>query len=458
MRSWKLPCNLAMVTAAAGLLGGCLQAKTAAEPSDVTTATDTAAATDTQGIAKEDPIVWSTNAVNKPVNIHQTWQRDPSTSMTLQWTTGATALEGYTPQVLFAPVATAGADGAKLPLDVKNSASGKGEIYYQTLTDIDDTTPRYLTWTVELTGLTPNTEYAYRVGTWGSLKDGKITGADMSDVGTFRTGLAKGAKDKFTVVLCGDSRGGANDIREHADRLAAIPANLWVFNGDFTDFSQQEEWNDWFSAMQPILSKRALMPVQGNHELFPPSYYGQFALPVMPGLPDGYQEHAWSMNYGNVHFVGLDSTQDSTVEDQVQWLEADLTVAKADPDIDFTIAMMHHPAYSASNHGSTDRVQKWWVPVFEKYDVDLIFAGHDHDYERTFPLRKNVKVDKGPVYVVAGAFFADGYSNGTDAWTAISKHGKVGNYVVMEVEGKKVSYTAFSSDGTQTLDTYSIQK
>lgn len=404
---------------------------------------------------------WLTNAAHTPSAIHTSWQHEPSTTVTLQWTIGAGKLDGYTPKVWFDLQSTAGADGAKMTYDAARTATGKGELYAQFMTDggtpADGFDP-YDTWTVELTGLQPATDYVARVGTWTDFKDGVFVSPDLGEVIHFRTGVAPGADGKFTVVLAGDSREGNAQIMANADRLAQIPADFWVFNGDFTFSSQHDEWVGWFDAMRPILAKTPFMPVQGNHEAFPPMYYSQFALPVMAGLPSGYAEHAWSMDYGNAHFIGLDSMSESTAQDQAQWLEADLKAARANPKTVWILAMMHHPPYSAcTNHGSTDYLQKHWVPLFEKYNVDMVFAGHDHDYERSWPWKQNQKVDKGPVYVVAGGFYSPGYTAGSKAWTAVSKDGDKSNYVVLTVEGNKLSYTAYYGDGTKIED-YALTK
>ena len=449
-------------------LPACLETKAATNAADVATTEDTAAvdiagdASTTTGdspVAVTAPASWASDP-NKAVKaVHMTWQHDASTTVTVQWTTPATTLDGYTPKVWFGPASGAADDGSKMQFAPALTATGAGEIYYQTITDVTPDTPSYITWTVELTGLKPATDYVFRAGTWADFKAGAFVSPDLSDVQHVRTAIAKGKRDPFNLILCGDSRGGTEKIRTNADRLAKIDAAIWLFNGDFNETGVQEQWDDWFDAMKPILSKRPLMPVQGNHEFFPPTFYGQFALPVEAGVGADYKEHAWSFTYANVHFIGLDSTQDSNVQDQVAWLESDLKAARADKDIDWIIATMHHPAYSAcTNHGSTDRVQKYWVPLFEKYDVDLIFAGHDHNYERSWPWRANAKVDKGPIYVVAGAFYADGYTNGKDTWTATSSHGNKGNYVEMQVNGSKITFTAYSGDGSETLDTYTLQK
>lgn len=73
---------------------------------------------------------------------------------------------------------------------------------------------------------------------------------------------------------------------------------------------------------------------------------------------------------------------------------------------------MHHPAYSAGHHGSTPDVQENWVPLFERYDVPLVLAGHDHDYQRSLPL-------DGVTYVVSGGG-AKLRPTGREDFTAVS--------------------------------------
>jgi hypothetical protein len=73
---------------------------------------------------------------------------------------------------------------------------------------------------------------------------------------------------------------------------------------------------------------------------------------------------------------------------------------------------MHHPAYSAGDHGSTADVQETWSPLFAEYDVPLVLAGHDHDYQRSKPV-------DGVTYVISGAA-AKLRATGTKDFTAVS--------------------------------------
>jgi hypothetical protein len=74
---------------------------------------------------------------------------------------------------------------------------------------------------------------------------------------------------------------------------------------------------------------------------------------------------------------------------QTAWLESTLAAARSDPSIDWVIAQMHQIACSSSatGNGSDLGIRQEWLPLFDRYQVDLVLNGHDHDYERSFPCR-----------------------------------------------------------------------
>jgi hypothetical protein len=100
---------------------------------------------------------------------------------------------------------------------------------------------------------------------------------------------------------------------------------------------------------------------------------------------------------------------------QVAWLEAGLAAARQDPGIDFIVAYFHHCAYSTcTTHGSEGGARQFFVPLFDKYSVDLVINGHNHIYERNNPLIGGAQTvnapsgatitpaTQGTSYVVAG--------------------------------------------------------
>jgi hypothetical protein len=74
---------------------------------------------------------------------------------------------------------------------------------------------------------------------------------------------------------------------------------------------------------------------------------------------------------------------------QTTWLEQTLAAGRSDPSIDWIIVQMHQISCSSSanGNGSDLGIRQAWLPLFDEYQVDLVLCGHDHDYERSFPVR-----------------------------------------------------------------------
>jgi hypothetical protein len=70
---------------------------------------------------------------------------------------------------------------------------------------------------------------------------------------------------------------------------------------------------------------------------------------------------------------------------QLKWLEKTLRQASTDRSVDWIVAVMHQPAMSTSDADGSDLgIRQNWMPLFYKYGVDFVLAGHDHDYERSY--------------------------------------------------------------------------
>jgi predicted phosphodiesterase len=412
----------------------------------------------------ELPATTTAEADLVPENVHLSYQNSPATTLVAQWKVARPDTRGYVPKVWYAPnnqVQGVGED-ARLPYGPGHVVEGICERFDETVNPVTPSPDLPLVAChAEMTGLIPNTEYVYRAGTW-EWDEGSQTFSSMtvSPAYPFRSGITKGERTPFRFIAAGDSRGGYVSIQKHAERLNREGARFWIFNGDMNNKGTQAEWDQWFTSMKEICTVTSIMPVQGNHEKLAEVYYKNWVLPRMENLADEYIERNWAFTYGNVRVIGLDSNTEFTVVSAKPFLEVELAKASQDPDIDWIIVQYHHPAYSAStSHGSTTRVQKIWVPLFEKYGVDLSFSGHDHDYERTVPIRNNQEVTEGGVvYVVAGAFFAPGYTNGKNWFTKVSHHGSKANYVILDVNGKTLNATAYSGDGTEVLDQFTLTK
>ncbi len=120
-------------------------------------------------------------------------------------------------------------------------------------------------------------------------------------------------------------------------------------------------------------------------------YLNSFNMPTAGesgGVASGSKLY-YSFDYGNIHFIILDSQLSSraTTGPQYLWLLQDLQATRQD----WIVAYWHHPPYSFSGHNSDNEQQLIdmrtnFCPLLEQYGVDMLFAGHSHDYERSYLL------------------------------------------------------------------------
>ncbi len=119
------------------------------------------------------------------------------------------------------------------------------------------------------------------------------------------------------------------------------------------------------------------------------------------GLSDPY----YSFDYKNIHFLMMSSKSTYSVGDedrfsdveeteQYEYVDKDLSQASKNPDIKCIIVMTYRQQYSSlcGDHDSCDPIKKLrdtYHPLFEKYGVDILFSGHAHNYQRTYPLSYN---------------------------------------------------------------------
>jgi predicted phosphodiesterase len=121
----------------------------------------------------------------------------------------------------------------------------------------------------------------------------------------------------------------------------------------------------------------------GNHDTTNERFYKPFNM-------NGATYYAFKK--GNVHFFALDTNYMD--RKQLAWLETQLRGAGNGA---WKICYFHHALYSSARyHGPATDLRKALEPLFVKYGVDVVFAGHDHVYERIRP-------QQGIYYFVEGA-------------------------------------------------------
>jgi predicted MPP superfamily phosphohydrolase len=99
----------------------------------------------------------------------------------------------------------------------------------------------------------------------------------------------------------------------------------------------------------------------------------------------------YSYNFKNIHFISL-STEHPYEEGskQYKFIKSDLKKSSTNSSIDWIMVHQHKPLYSTNaDIEESERIKNTFLPLFEKYNVDLVISGHNQYYERTYPMSSN---------------------------------------------------------------------
>lgn len=250
---------------------------------------------------------------------------------------------------------------------------------------------------VLVSGLESGTSYSYRVG------DGNA----WSNVGSFTT---DNGDSKVNAVVFADVQAsslasfsvGARAVST-AYRMAGDDLDFAVNLGDFTNDSDNEEWNYYAEAFDGLNLGSTLVPVAGNHDGLGKYHWfnKMFCLDTTESVQN-INGVNYSYDYGNAHFAVLNTNDLLSVSDaQLKWLENDMNSSSAD----WKIVLMHKTPYTLGKDGKWPDamyLQDALTAVCDSCDVDLVLSGHDHQYLRTKPLTNNAVSDDGTVYVLCG--------------------------------------------------------
>ena len=301
--------------------------------------------------------------------------------------------------------------------------------------------------------LTPETTYEYRIrnsdGTSGWMPF-TTTPADL---------------DKYKVLVFGDSQSTDYSVWGKTARTAwenNTDAAFFINMGDLTDNGQSYyQWKYWYENADVLTSHIPIAPVLGNHEAYSLSWtyaepytYKAF-FPVPYGSPRNQSRLAYSFDYGNVHYVSLNTDYEelhtaypTMMADEAVWLDRDLSAAqKAGKRL---VILMHRPPWNSPYDGDLDMNGRYFLPLFDRYQVPLVFTGHEHCYARTVPVRDSKPDSHGTVYITTGR-------SGTEAWDGSVRRPfdsvyynpmDMPMYLVLQVEPDDFRVTAYKNDGT----------
>jgi hypothetical protein len=219
--------------------------------------------------------------------------------------------------------------------------------------------------------------------TWLAMDVGAPTGGEPFDL------PAPGARPAVRLAAVGDIGTGDAEEQATADAIDAIPGRYdgLVLLGD-NIYPSGDPTRIRATVFEPFGETLAdgtdLIAVLGNHDVMNGNGPRQVAALGVPG-----RWYAW--HHGPVLLIVLDSTRPDDPA-QLAWLERTLATATER----WRIVALHHPPYSEGWHGASVDVRRAFEPLFDRYGVDLVLAGHEHDYQRFTPIH-------GVTYIVSGA-------------------------------------------------------
>lgn len=362
-----------------------------------------------------------------PDQIHLSWSADPSTTIDIQWRTDTT--------VVNCPVKYR----LKGTSEEKNMESEW--IRQEDRLLIND---RYVNhFTAKLKDLQPGASYEYVVG-----KD-----TDWSKSGTFTTSASDSS---FSFLWFGDTHYSSKfgEILQLAYQKHPEVAFYSIVGDLVSDGLFRNQWDELFEYSRGVFNTIPLMAVPGNHDnragLGAQLYREQFSYPL--NAPEGVPtEQTYSFTYKNALFLMIDAT--SPIDAQTAWIEKQLAESKAT----WKIAMFHFPPYNWEEPYLD--IQKAWMPLFDKYHVDMVMGGHVHYYMRSKPMKAGQVVSSyndGTAYVISIGIPSRNHDATDEPYAAVRNFdGHL--YQVVKIEGNKFSMMAVNAEN-KVIDSFEIKK
>lgn len=320
-------------------------------------------------------------------------------------------------------------------------------------------------------GLTPGTLYEYTVG----------TAEHMSGLYTLRTQEEK--LEKFRFLLIADQQKGApaeapdysliHDVI--ASALALYPDCRFILTaGDNCDNGQNEiQWNGMFDGLKGIIESIPFMMATGNHDnrgfvRYLPEPTGKFYLEHADFFdaqfehsypkngPEGYETENYSFDYGDAHFLVMGINAPDLV---APWAYEDLRGS----DKTWKIGTYHFPVYPLMPEGQRDDGYPQLRKPIEEGRLDILFAGHEHSFGRTYPAKNDELFDRpsqGTVHYIMGNAGRSPYlSNSKKVWHCCfyPQEEPVAMASVVEIGGGRLTITGFLDDG-RIVDRFVIDK
>ncbi len=317
----------------------------------------------------------------------------------------------------------------------------------------------------ELQELQSDTDYEYRVVT-------DVAASDWHTLHTPGTG-------SFECLIFPDSQSSDYSDWEALAQNAARyspKAAFFINMGDIVDNGEDHtQWQSWFYGVEGIMDRMPFSPVMGNHETYdqnwqvrlPEAYLKYFVVPEN-GSRD-FSRYYYSFDYGDVHFIVLNSQWDETedfkpglMEEQLNWLREDAGKSRKK----WNIVLVHKDVLQYRIHNRPERqegfsdVGRNFMPLFDELGIDLVFTAHLHTYRNRGHIKDFRRDGRGPLYILTGVAGNVRYPG---LWVdhhldeVVAPQPETDNYLVMQVTAQEITVKCFLPDG-QEIDRVTVTK
>jgi hypothetical protein len=276
-------------------------------------------------------------------------------------------------------------------------------------------------------------------------------------------------KKNFNMAVVADW-GCNKDAKQTSKNIQEKNPELVIAAGDL---SYKGQGDCWETIVSPFESK--LKVSMGDHE-YHDTNGGKIGVMNEYLYPLNLAKTYYSFDKNNVHFVFMDPYVDyKPGSKQYQFIENDLKTAYNNPSIDWTFVVEHIPMYtSPSKHSANFTIRDTYHPLFDKYGVDLVFSGDNHNYQRTFPLKynnnggrdifsnpsisnkdsSNYNNDNGVIYLIIGTAGRSHYEIKEQASFVAKQDDTHFGFLNIDINGKTLKGTFYGNE--EKIGYYSI--